>query len=232
MLDDDVGHQLSVRVSFLVEAVNAVEVNLVGDDLAVVGSAEDGIGWLIDGDAPDPILQFADLAEFDSLLVPEGDLFVTARHDKVLTGWVELNQAWIETEVFISTDWLDSLAALDGEEGQFLVPGARDQQVVIRIEFLRAERECPHGILALLNCGQFIAILIAQKNGAIEEADREDLTVGGPVSAQALDLGLVFLDVGALSLPQAEIVVGARCQRLQHRVECKTLDLTVVGVSE
>jgi hypothetical protein len=59
--------------------------------LTVVGTSEDRIGGLVDTDSPDPILGIADLAKFNTFLVPEGDLFVTTGHDEVFTGGVELD---------------------------------------------------------------------------------------------------------------------------------------------
>lgn len=70
MLDDYIGHQLSVSVSFLVQTVDSVEVDAVGDDVTVVSSREDSLGRLVDRDRPDPVLALTDLAEFDALFIP------------------------------------------------------------------------------------------------------------------------------------------------------------------
>lgn len=70
VLDDYIGHQLSVSVSFLVQTVDSVEVDAVGDDVTVVSSREDSLGRLVDRDRPDPVLALTDLAEFDALFIP------------------------------------------------------------------------------------------------------------------------------------------------------------------
>lgn len=116
VLDDNVSHQLSICVSFLVEAVHSVEVGAERYELAVVGSAKNGIGCLVNGDTPDPVLHFTDFAEFNTLLVPESDGLVTAGHDEVLSSWVERDATGIETKVFVGTDRLDGFTALNCED--------------------------------------------------------------------------------------------------------------------
>ncbi len=95
---------------------------------------------MVDRDTPDPVLKLADLAELDSLLVPQSYLFVAARHDEVLTARIELNGARVKTKVFVSADRFDGLASLNVVEGELLIPTACNQQVVICVEFLRTER--------------------------------------------------------------------------------------------
>lgn len=58
------------------------------------------------------------------------------------------------------------------------------------------------------------------------------MTVGGPVSAEALDLGDVLLDILALSLPKTKVIVSTRGQGLKNRVESESLNLAGVGVPQ
>lgn len=75
-------------------------------------------------------------------------------------------------------------------------------------------------------------VLISEEDDSGVKTDSEDLTVGGPVSVHAPGLGLVFLDVGALSLPETELGVRAGGQRLKYRVESERLNCGRVGISD
>lgn len=115
---------------------------------------------------------------------------------------------------------------------ELLVPATADQDVVTSVELLRAEPEAPDWLGRLLDNSKFGAIFVTEENLAIVECNRKDLAVRGPVAVKALLLRHEFVDVLSFRLPETKIVVRARCETLQDRVEAKRLDGCVVGVLE
>jgi len=69
--------------------VNTLEVDAVRDDVTVVSASEYRIGSLVDRDTPDPVRDLSNFTKFDTLLVPESDLLVRARHHEVLSSRIE-----------------------------------------------------------------------------------------------------------------------------------------------
>ena len=184
----------------------------------------------MDGDAPNPVTHLTDDAKFDALLVPKSDLLVASSHQHVLTRGVETDRAGIEAKLLISTDRLDRLSTTDRVNGELLVPAAADQDVVTSVELLRAEPKAPDWLGRLLNDCELGAIFVAQEDLAIVECDGEDLTIRRPIAVQTLLLRHELVDVLSFGLPETEIVVGARGQTLQDRVEAKGLHGGVVRI--
>ena len=112
VLDDDVGHQLSVRVSFLVEAVHLVHVDLMQLDLPVVAAREDRLVLGVHRSRPNPVFHLAHSAKQYTLSVPECYLLVASRHDEVVTLGEEADGAGVKTELFGGADRLCSLSSL------------------------------------------------------------------------------------------------------------------------
>ena len=113
VLDDDVGHQFSVGISFLVESMNLIQKHFVKLDLTIVSSSEDGVVLWIDGNRPDPVIHITDLAKHNSLTIPEGDLFVTTCHYEVVTLWEEGHAAWVHTELLVLSNSFCRFTALN-----------------------------------------------------------------------------------------------------------------------
>jgi hypothetical protein len=106
-------------------------------------------------------------------------------------------------------------------DGQLRVPRAGNQQVVCGLEFLWAECECPHGLLglALVDDHELNPCLVLDEDGAIDEADGEDLAIGRPIAAATLSRGLLLVYIRLVGLPQTEVDGRATGQILQNRVE-------------
>ena len=143
MLDDDVSHELTISVAFLVKAVHLVHGDMVHLELTVVATAEDGTVLWIDGNAPNPVSDFANCTKKHSFSVPECHLLITTADGHVVTLREEADVTRIKTKLFIVTELLCLFASLDLEERKLLVPRADDKQIVRGVKFLRAERECP-----------------------------------------------------------------------------------------
>ena len=186
----------------------------------------------MDSNTPDPVTHLTDDTEFDAFLVPQGDFLVASGHQHVLSSWVEADRAGIEAKLLVRADSLHGLSTANRVNRELLVPASADQDVVTRVKLLRAEPEAPDWLGRLLDNSKFGAIFVTEENLAIVERNREDLAVGGPVAVKALLLRHEFVDVLSFRLPEAEIVIRARCQTLQDRVEAKRLDGCVVGVLE
>lgn len=232
MLDDDVGHQLPVRVSLLVEAMHLVHLHIREQDLATVGASEDrSVRW-VHGDGPDPVVQLADAAQEHAFSVPEGDLLITSRHRHVVALREEGHAAWVEAELLLVADLLRLLSALDRVEGQLLVPGAGHQEIVRGLKFLGAEGDGPDGRLAFVDGDELATCLVSQQYGAVEKANCEELSIGRPVARYALGRRLRLVHVLTLRHPEAEVDARARSQSLQDWVEAQGLDLLTVCVLE
>jgi hypothetical protein len=113
VLDNNIGHEFTVRVSFLVQAVHTGEVYSVRDDVTVVGASKDCVGCLVYADTPNPVPNLSDLAKFDALLIPECNLLITTRHYEILSGGVERNRTGVKAELFVGTHGFYSFTTLD-----------------------------------------------------------------------------------------------------------------------
>lgn len=81
-----------------------------------------------------------------------------------------------------------------------------------------------------MNLEKLDTCLILNQNSTVNKADGEYLSIRRPVACTALGGNLLLVDIGLISLPQAEVDRGATCEVLQDGVERKALDLVVVTV--
>lgn len=161
MLDDNISHQLAVCVPFLIQAVHSVEFKVEGHDTSVICSSKYWVGTWMHCYWPNPVLKLADLTKFNTFFVPQSHLFVTASNNHIFTSWVERYGTRIKSKIFVSSDWLNGLTSRNRVERKLLIPTARNQQVVVRVKFLRAERKSPNRVSWLLNYSEFGSIFVS-----------------------------------------------------------------------
>mmetsp|Transcript_39028 Transcript_39028/g.59438 ORF Transcript_39028/g.59438 Transcript_39028/m.59438 type:complete len:347 (-) Transcript_39028:167-1207(-) len=231
VLDDHVRHQLAIGVPLLVQAVHLVDMDLVQLDGSTVATSEDGAVGRVDRSRPNPIFHGAHGAEEHAFSVPEGNLLVTAGHNHEIALGVERNRAGVEAQVF-RHQGLGLLTTLDLVRMQLLIPRARNQEVVRGVELLGAEGDRPYGGRSLIDGEQLSSLLVFHQDDTVEEADSEQLAVGGPVARDALGRSLGLVNALAIGHPEAEVDARARSQSLQHGVEAEGQDLFVVAVLE
>jgi len=113
VLDDHIGHELSVSVSLLVQPMHLVHVDLVKLNLAIVSSSEDGlVGW-VHRSRPNPVLHLSHCSEEHSFSVPQCDLLVAAGHGHIVAFWKEGYRAWVKAKLLLVADRFGLLASLD-----------------------------------------------------------------------------------------------------------------------
>ena len=89
MLDDNIGHELSVSVTVLVESVNSEKLNVMRGDCAIIGPCKDLLAHWVHASGPDPLLHLGDGAKKNTIFVPQCELFIASSNRHVLTCRVE-----------------------------------------------------------------------------------------------------------------------------------------------
>lgn len=104
VLNDHVGHQLSIGITVLIKAVDSHEFDVVHRDQSIVSACEHIFRYWVDCRCPYPLVELGYSTQKHAIFVPQGQFLVTATDCHVLTGRVKRYRAWIKSKVLITSE--------------------------------------------------------------------------------------------------------------------------------
>mmetsp|Transcript_26127 Transcript_26127/g.60323 ORF Transcript_26127/g.60323 Transcript_26127/m.60323 type:complete len:444 (-) Transcript_26127:487-1818(-) len=171
MLDNDIGHEVSVGITVLVQPVHGAEHQLVHGKGAVIASHRNIVLLGAWPDTPHPVSALRDVSEAHAFLGPKRHLSVRATKAQILSVGKVAQGARVKIELPV----LANLGATQLVERERLIPACNGNNIR-RFVSGRVPRQRPHRGVAL-DLNLLNALLVANGNLAIEQTKRQMLSI-------------------------------------------------------